>query len=175
MASHWLRAGDERCPAARSAELGVESEAAQTTFFVSFSARRREAAPQQSIDVQAIPVRNPAHPPAGHAREPPGDATLPQFAILFLEQANQRPVDLAEPEQTEIAGANACLLERIRGKMPSGQPARRQRYFISPWLSCVQVESCKSPALPTTGDRGTYLRPDTSWPFCRYGRRLPAR
>ena len=61
---------------------------------------------QHHIYIQALGIRDPPHLPCSHARDLPRDATLAEFAILFLEQVKQCPVDVAKTEQAEIVSAN---------------------------------------------------------------------
>jgi hypothetical protein len=61
---------------------------------------------QHRIYIQPLGIRDPPHLPCCHARDPPRDATLAEFTILFLQEAKQRPVDVAKTEQAEIVGAN---------------------------------------------------------------------
>jgi hypothetical protein len=61
---------------------------------------------QRRIYIQPLGIRDPPHLSCCHARDPPRDAALAEFTILFLQQAEQRPVDVAKTEQAEIVGAN---------------------------------------------------------------------
>ena len=69
---------------------------------------------EQSVHIDPVSVRDPAKSPRSDARDPPGDATFTKVAIFFPKQAQQRPVDIAEAEQTEVVGTNVISLEALR-------------------------------------------------------------
>jgi hypothetical protein len=61
---------------------------------------------QENLGIQPIGIREPARPARGDAGNPPCNAAFAQFVIFSLKQAKQRPVDVAEAEQTKIVGTN---------------------------------------------------------------------
>ena len=66
-----------------------------------------------------------------------------EFLGALFEQADQRPVDVAEAEETEVVGANknpstVRMLRRCEGETPSRELAGRRCYkLLSPSPSCV--------------------------------------
>ena len=57
---------------------------------------RRETIIEQRLYIYSIGVRNPTRSPRCHAGDPPCDTPVAQIAVLRLEQAKQRPVDVAK-------------------------------------------------------------------------------
>jgi hypothetical protein len=65
-----------------------------------------ETVAQQSLYIHSIGIRNPTNLPCRHTGDLPSNSPLAEFRFLFLKQAKQRPIDVAETEQAEIVGPN---------------------------------------------------------------------
>ena len=62
---------------------------------------------ENSSGLQSGSIRNPPQPPRSYSGDPPRNpVALPQFLPPILKQAEQRPVNISQAEQTKIVSAN---------------------------------------------------------------------
>ena len=74
-------------------------------------------------------MNDPSQPPRRDSRNPPPNSTLAQFRGFFLKQAYERLIDVAQPQQAEIVGANRISSAmKVRSALTHGRGVLRQDF-----------------------------------------------